>query len=541
MMMNGIRMSRMLQDCGLLAGMALCAAAAQAGVVAVTTLDDLIASDGQCSLREAVLKLNGSGGDDCPIVGAVSPPRIELSAGTYQLSIPGTHEDQGLTGDLDISVPIDIRGLGPDLSIIDGDGLDRTFDVHSGGVLRLFNLTVQNGRAPNVAPGGTQRDASGGCVRAADDSELDFNVVVMEWCVAGNGLDVASGTGGRGGQGGAVFGGEQFSWNGRFTGHSIRLEGNFAGQGGFSLDGRGGAGGDGGGISLLGGVAEISDSEVRGNATGECGTGTMGSCIWGDGGGLSIQFADAATIDRSTISHNTAGAGGGLRFTGGQSVIVIGTTITYNVAGSGGGGMITSNTTPVLMANSTIANNTGAGVVVINAGIVGISITVAQNTAFQRAGISVSGAFNDPFAHLFNTISAGNVPNDCEGNVVSGGFNLTGQGTGCPTDGPGDQAVADAGLGPLQNNGGGTQTIQPLPGSPAIDNGSTDLDPIAAGLLQDVSSVMMALLQDSDQRGHARRYDALSLPAPPGDRSDSGAVEVGAPPIGHLFADGFES
>ena len=64
------------------------------------------------------------------------------------------------------------------------------------------------------------------------------------------------------------------------------------------------------------------------------------------------------------------------------------------------------------------------------------------------------------------------------------GHNLVGVGTGCPSGGPSDQTVDPTDvfttvLGPLQNNGGSTETHALLLGSPAIDTGDvacTDID-----------------------------------------------------------------
>ena len=69
------------------------------------------------------------------------------------------------------------------------------------------------------------------------------------------------------------------------------------------------------------------------------------------------------------------------------------------------------------------------------------------------------------------------------------------------------------GLGPLQNNGGPTLTIAPLPDSPAIDHGGPD--PVG----DDYSSID----QTGDPRIVAQPY---SVPAVGGDGRDIGAVEL---------------
>jgi hypothetical protein len=55
--------------------------------------------------------------------------------------------------------------------------------------------------------------------------------------------------------------------------------------------------------------------------------------------------------------------------------------------------------------------------------------------------------------------------------VTSDGYNLSSDNT-CNLGGPGDLNNANPQLGPLQNNGGTTQTMALLTGSPAIDAGN---------------------------------------------------------------------
>jgi len=89
--------------------------------------------------------------------------------------------------------------------------------------------------------------------------------------------------------------------------------------------------------------------------------------------------------------------------------------------------------------------------------------------------------------------------------MTSKGYNLSSDGT-CNFSGPGDLNNTDPVLGPLQNNGGPTQTQALLPGSPAIDagnpNGCTDGN---GNLLK------------TDQRG-----------APRHDKEDTGGCDMGA-------------
>jgi len=61
---------------------------------------------------------------------------------------------------------------------------------------------------------------------------------------------------------------------------------------------------------------------------------------------------------------------------------------------------------------------------------------------------------------------------DCEGDLVfatSNGYNIESPGDTCGFEQGTDQVVPDPMLGPLQDNGGPTETHALLPGSPAID------------------------------------------------------------------------
>ena len=138
-----------------------------------------------------------------------------------------------------------------------------------------------------------------------------------------------------------------------------------------------------------------------------------------------------------------------------------------------------------------------------------------------------------------NTLVAGNTIHsgdnlaglDLRGEFTSGGHNLIGiaEGTTGPgINGPGDRTGTAANplnpnLGPLQNNGGPTQTMLPLPGSPLLGAGDASLAP------------------STDQRGLSR---------PTSGPTDIGAVQVtgvgsgggssSAPtPVGQLLAFAF--
>ena len=108
-------------------------------------------------------------------------------------------------------------------------------------------------------------------------------------------------------------------------------------------------------------------------------------------------------------------------------------------------------------------------------------------------------------ATLQNTIVANNSAGNCFNSVTSNGYNLSSDGS-CDFDGPGDLNNTNPMLGPLQNNGGPTQTMALLPGSPAIDAGN----PTGC----------------TDNLGHLLKTDQRGDPRP--NIEDTGGCDMGA-------------
>src|SRR4051812_20783451 len=151
--------------------LAFAAPASASTTIPVTTTTDVIANDGHCSLREAVISSNKDGANptDC-VNGGGSDDFLTLGAGTYTLTIGGAGEDNALTGDLDVLSGMRITGAGIGATTIDAHGLgDRVFDVYGNeGSLDLFDVQITGGRAPDAAEGdpatvsGDPADSTGG-------------------------------------------------------------------------------------------------------------------------------------------------------------------------------------------------------------------------------------------------------------------------------------------------------------------------------------------------------------------------------------------
>lgn len=115
--------------------------------IQVTTTQDELNVDGNCSLREAVRAANlDTVVDGCPAGNGMDI--IDIPAGTYLLTLAGTGEDQALTGDLDLTGDTIIVGVKTDSTIIDGNGIDRVFHVVQTVTVRFDNLTIRNGNIP---------------------------------------------------------------------------------------------------------------------------------------------------------------------------------------------------------------------------------------------------------------------------------------------------------------------------------------------------------------------------------------------------------
>jgi hypothetical protein len=215
----------------------------------------------------------------------------------------------------------------------------------------------------------------------------------------------------------------------------------------------------GGGIYNNGGTLTLNNSTVSGN-----------TAFAGHGGGIANDNGGTLTLTRTTVSGNQAiaeviggtrngGAGGGISNISG-SLTLTNSTVSGNTATDNAGGIDNHSGTLLTLTNTTVTNNSPGGIV------------------------------NSGSATLTNTIVAGNSPSnfpDVQGSFASQGPNLIGQ---APL------------LGPLQNNGGATNTHALLPGSPAIDTGTN------------------ANCLSPDQRGVARPKD--------GDQNGSSICDIGA-------------
>lgn len=218
------------------------------------------------------------------------------------------------------------------------------------------------------------------------------------------------------------------------------------------------------GTVLISRMAVVNGQTFGGNAGGIQNEGTL---TVRDGGG--IQNMLTLTVIHSTVSGNVSDFGGGIQNSSNGTLTIIGSTVSGNMAEFGGG--LSNLGTTATLINSTISGNTASdgGGGMDNSGTLElINCTVSTNTAPVGGGIFNFGVQ----ATLTNTIVAGNISGgDCNGTITSLGHNLDSDGS-CVISGVNDDITsASPALGPLQNNGGPTETHALLFGSPAVNAG----------------------------------------------------------------------
>jgi hypothetical protein len=212
------------------------------------------------------------------------------------------------------------------------------------------------------------------------------------------------------------------------------------------------------------------------------------------GGGL-WNFGGTGTITRSTLSGNVAFGGGGIWNLG--ELTVTDSTLSGNIASGGAGGI--ANLLTLTITSSTLSGNTANS----GGGIIATSTNARTVT--------------------LDTIIAGNAADsspDALGHVESRGHNLIGDGSGgtgfTDTDlvGTAEQPI-DPQLQPLGDYGGPTQTMRPLPTSPAVDAGYNMVFfnkdqrglPRIVNFMIDIGAVEL----QPDELGHPRGVGAVPL------------------------------
>lgn len=187
------------------------------------------------------------------------------------------------------------------------------------------------------------------------------------------------------------------------------------------------------------------------------------------GGG--IVNSGELTLAYSTVTGNTAkgtditpGQGGGIWNYG---VAVVSTSTVSNNTATEAGGIFQSRY-GVPVAVHTVGQQHGS----FGGGADSSTISADSSPVGAAGGIDNSSQEGNTVT-LANTILAGNANSDCNGDIASQDYNLIGTTSGCAfAAAPHDLVNVSAGIGSLASNGGPTQTMALLPGSPAINAGN---------------------------------------------------------------------
>jgi hypothetical protein len=179
------------------------------------------------------------------------------------------------------------------------------------------------------------------------------------------------------------------------------------------------------------------------------------------------------TITNTTLHGNQARIGGGI-FNGGMLTLA-NSTLSGNIAEEIGGGL--DNNEQAILTNVTIYGNSAAldpsdpqGLRGLGGGI--FSDWMLNMNYVTLAYNSGDGLVNRGSATLKGALLAANTGANCSGSgaVISDGYNLD-DGFSCGFSQTGDLSGTNPQLGDLADNGGATQTIALLSGSPALDAG----------------------------------------------------------------------
>jgi CSLREA domain-containing protein len=384
---------------------------------------------GDCTLREAVIAANLRSGADV----------ILLRRGKhYNLARPGTIEDAAADGDLDITDSLTVKRAKPrtrrqrrQRATVDANLIEGVFQT-VGAFNTTFNgLVVIGGKASNGRDGGIDVD--------------DGRATVLNSVIRGN---VGDDDGGIGSNSAALI-----VRRSRVVGNST-------------------PGGDVGGIDGNGDSLTVVRSVIARNT--------------GDSNGGGLYVSGSGFVNKSTIQNNesTSEDGGGI-YDSGAPLTVLNSTIAENKAEDGGGiGTSSAALNVVTLRNSTIANNAttaeGGGINLPGGDLTLNNATVARNlSAGEAGGIWIGGGVDTAIGNsiiALNTSTLGGGQANCSGIFVSTGHNLSGDAS-CGFGGPGDFVNANPKLGFLRNNGGPTETLALLRGSPAINKGGANAEP----------------------------------------------------------------
>ena len=436
--------------------------AATGGYRVTTTTDSNDGTcDSHCSLREAIIAANNDTGIN---------PIVYIPDGTYTLTIAGAVEDAAATGDLDITRFMTIIGEGRDTTIIDGNDLDRVFDVHGAFMednqnyyfpmpqFVLSDVTVQNGFVSG---------ASGGGIRISSSSTIITEIALMDVVIQNSQAD----------DGGGIA-----LKNVDINTYRLRLLNNSASN-------------RGGGLFHDGGDAINTTSSFYLSVI------NMNTAVYGGGaylltdvGTFSPHDSDMIGLMFSAVVNNAAQDGGGIYMVGQSYDTYFTGTLSGNQASNHGGGIYNQDFATTIY-NATITNNTADA----NNDGNGDGGGIYGDTGYF--GFSTSIVYG-------NTDSSGQAP-ECGGSLQTQTQNsIIGNFAPCSnTVGTGTVTGQDPLLLALADNGGDTLTHALQASSPAIDMSSGD---VCSSRVLDQRGIPYSRYEDTCEPGAFAYVDGIA-------------------------------
>jgi hypothetical protein len=414
---------------------------AQVASVVVTNCND----SGSGSLREA-------------FANAVDGTLIDLS----QLQCGAITLTTGEIGDTFGATNVTISGAGQTIAIDGTKTAGRVIHHYGNGNLALNKVTIANGQPTATNP-------YGGCILSRGHVSLYASTVTQCNVVSENGTPA---------YGGSIFAYGIVTLNRSVVSYSTAksVRGHASGGGIWSH-----------GTVLI--ESTVSFNKAIGNKYHDSqGGGVFTSRVI-------VTPSTEVTANYSTITLNTADQGGGIAC---DNIAINRSTVTFNTASSSGGGVLTGiNATNVSAQNqssvysSTLSENYssyfGGGIAVQAPGHL-LSIfnsTVLHNFAYNGGGVYMGGQSASSVLAIESDILAGNVLIAGAGRGGASGADIGGKNAALTGDHniildstigfPSDTIKQPPLVSSLNYNGGYTETLALLPGSPAIDGGINNL------------------------------------------------------------------
>jgi len=437
-----------------------------------------------CTLRAAVQEANALAGAD----------EIMLPSGTYALILVG-EDDLSAVGDLDIRSDVVLTGAGADTTTIDATAVERALDVMTPSgqtAVTVSGVTLSSGTSTYAqairaeSPSldllfelgriiGFDRTA----VRAGVGSSVTFQD--SEFDGTSTAIDIAS-----------SLGDTSLTVTGCDITADRGIDNSLAGPPALDF------------------AVTVSDTVITNHSP----TGVGGPAItmrgqYGANATLLVErtvmdrtqgiqfscFADAGECGAEIRDLAVRDAGSGVTF-GNQAS----STAALTVEGSELEGRYNTGLTVTGNSSATVANTTFSGYSTGVQTFGSPSVSLDNVTITDSSQRAINGVVT-----MGNSIAANSGASDCFGTIHSTGFNLIESTSGCTVTG--DTTGNIVGLDPLldllADNGGPTRTHALLPGSPAVDAGSTLYPGVGSGACADRDQTGAERPTDGDADGWA--------------------------------------